>query len=81
MIKKYHILLFYLIFAAVLLGLEYVGQAMGLLPKRTFSGNLSGTAIAGLICTILFAIWARLRQKKSGRPTGSLFQEPKHNNP
>jgi uncharacterized membrane protein YccC len=63
--KIYRILLFFSIFAAVLLVLECVGQAMGLLPKRTFSSNLIGTAIAALISTILFTVWVRRRLKKS----------------
>lgn len=62
--KGYSILVFFLIFVVVFLGLEYVGQAMGLLPKRTFYSNLLQTAVVGLIATLIFAIWARRRERK-----------------
>jgi hypothetical protein len=58
-------LLFFSIFAAVLFGLEYIGQASDLLPRKTLLSNLLETAIVGLITTIFFALWTKRRQKRS----------------
>ena len=62
--KKYQVLLFFSVFSVVFVGLNYLGQAIGMLPKRTFAGVLTETVIVGVVTTCFFALWARARQKR-----------------
>jgi hypothetical protein len=66
--KKYRILVFFLVFAAVMLGVESAGEAIGWLsPRQSFSRNLLEAVITGLLTAIFFEIWVRRREKKSAK--------------
>ena len=60
--KKYRILIFFPIAVVVFFVLEVVGQAMGLISRRTLASNLLETLVVGVVATLFFVLWARRRR-------------------